>query len=121
MFSTIKIAAAVAFLAAGASAQSTTAPVVTNNPQGAAYIATLVPTSKSNITGNVLALTSSDKVGVNFQIALTGLPSEGGPFRMSIELLYTHLSSANQAFISVPHPRQPHPCGWQLHRRRRSR
>jgi hypothetical protein len=28
---------------------------------------------------------SSDKVSINFQIALTGLPSEGGPF-----LYYIH-------------------------------
>ncbi|THV88395.1 hypothetical protein D6D27_07300 [Aureobasidium pullulans] len=89
MLSSMKIAAAIAALATAVVAQSDTTPVTgkngdatiqSHNPAGVAYIASLTPTSKSNISGNVLALTSSDMVGVNFQIALTGLPSEGGPF-----------------------------------------
>ncbi|KEQ72128.1 Cu,Zn superoxide dismutase-like protein, partial [Aureobasidium namibiae CBS 147.97] len=84
-----KTVAAIAVLATAVTAQSDTTPVTgklgnatvqSNNPAGVAYIATLSATSKSNISGNVLALTSSDNTGVNFQIALTGLPSEGGPF-----------------------------------------
>jgi hypothetical protein len=90
MPSILKIVAAIAVLATAVTAQSDTTPVTgklgnatvqSSNPAGVAYIATLSATSKSNISGNVLALTSSDMVGVNFQIALTGLPSEGGPFR----------------------------------------
>ncbi|KAI4729370.1 hypothetical protein E4T49_02850 [Aureobasidium sp. EXF-10728] len=89
MPSLLKTVAAIAVLATAVTAQSDTTPVTgklgnatvqKNNPAGVAYIATLSPNSKSNISGNVLALTSSDMVGVNFQIALTGLPSEGGPF-----------------------------------------
>ncbi|CAD0094439.1 unnamed protein product [Aureobasidium mustum] len=89
MPSILKTVAAIAVLATAVTAQSDTTPVTgklgnatvqKNNPAGVAYIASLNPTSKSNISGTVLALTSSDNVGVNFQIALTGLPAEGGPF-----------------------------------------
>lgn len=91
MPSILKTVAAIAVLATAVTGQSDTTPVTgklgnatiqSNNPAGVAYIATLTPNSKSNIAGNVLALTSSDNTGVNFQIALTGLPSEGGPFCM---------------------------------------
>ncbi|KAI4804957.1 hypothetical protein E4T44_06472 [Aureobasidium sp. EXF-8845] len=89
MPSIFKTFSAIAVLATAVTAQSDTTPVTgklgnatvqSSNPAGVAYIATLSANSKSNISGNVLALTSSDMVGVNFQIALTGLPSEGGPF-----------------------------------------
>ncbi|KAI5250565.1 hypothetical protein E4T42_04919 [Aureobasidium subglaciale] len=89
MPSFIKTVAAIAVLATAVVAQSDTTPVTgklgdaplqSSNPAGVAYIATFTSNSKSNISGNVLALTSSDDVGVNFQIALTGLPAEGGPF-----------------------------------------
>ncbi|KAG9525706.1 Cu,Zn superoxide dismutase-like protein, partial [Aureobasidium melanogenum] len=89
MPSFLKTVAAIAVLASAVTAQSDTTPVTgklgdatvqKNNPAGVAYIASLNPSSKSNISGTVLALTSSDNVGVNFQIALTGLPAEGGPF-----------------------------------------
>lgn len=89
MFSTIKLAAAVSMLAAAVSAQSDTTPVtgklgdakvVTDNPAGVAFYATLVPSTKYSIQGSVLASTSSDRTGVNFQVSISGLPSEGGPF-----------------------------------------
>ena len=91
MPSILKTVAAIAVLATAVTAQSDTTPVTgklgnatvqSKNPAGVAYIASLSATAKSNISGNILALTSSDMVGVNFQIALTGLPSEGGPFSM---------------------------------------
>lgn len=117
MPSILKTVAAIAVLATAVTAQSDTTPVTgklgdatvqKNNPAGVAYIASLNPTSKSNISGTVLALTSSDNVGVNFQIALTGLPSEGGPFRMlntSQPAIYALLIEV----LSVPHSRLSRP------------
>jgi hypothetical protein len=118
MPSFLKTVAAIAVLASAVTAQSDTTPVTgklgdatvqKNNPAGVAYIASLNPSSKSNISGTVLALTSSDNVGVNFQIALTGLPAEGGPFRMlNISQLCIHALLIE--VLSVPHPRLPRPC-----------
>ena len=117
MPSILKTVAAIAVLATAVTAQSDTTPVTgklgdatvqKNNPAGVAYIASLNPTGNSNISGTVLALTSSDNVGVNFQIALTGLPAEGGPFRMSkSSRLWIHAVLIE--VLSVPHPRQPRP------------
>jgi hypothetical protein len=118
MPSIFKTFSAIAVLATAVTAQSDTTPVTgklgnatvqSSNPAGVAYIATLSANSKSNISGNVLALTSSDMVGVNFQIALTGLPSEGGPFCMLHTLPSCVLRVAN-CDSSVPHPRLPRPC-----------
>ncbi|KAL1870498.1 hypothetical protein Daus18300_005186 [Diaporthe australafricana] len=78
--------------AASVSAQSTgklgDAAIVSNNPAGAVYKATLPDTAftKSaypnggNIKGDVYALSSPDGTGVIFKVKFSGLPSEGGPF-----------------------------------------
>ncbi|ROW10834.1 hypothetical protein VPNG_05321 [Cytospora leucostoma] len=78
---------------AGAAAQSATATsgvatVVTNNPAGAVYTATLPDKAfdtdafpdGGNVKGSVYALSSPDGTGVIFQVKFSGLPSEGGPF-----------------------------------------
>ncbi|KUI66682.1 Cell surface superoxide dismutase [Cu-Zn] 6 [Cytospora mali] len=65
-----------------------TATVVTDNPAGAVYAATLPDTafdtaafpSGGNVKGAVYALSSPDGTGVIFQVKFSGLPSEGGPF-----------------------------------------
>lgn len=117
MPSILKTVAAIAVLATAVTAQSDTTPVTgklgdatvqKNNPAGVAYIASLNPTSKSNISGTVLALTSSDNVGVNFQIALTGLPAEGGPFRM-LDTSQLAIYALLIELLSVPHSRLPRP------------
>ena len=118
IFSTIKSLAAVALVAVSVTAQSDTTPVtgklgnatiVTNNPGGAGYVASLIPTSNSNIQGSVLALTSSDHTGVNFQVALSGLPSEGGPFRKPSSCARRFASNL-LTWLSLPHSRQPYFC-----------
>jgi hypothetical protein len=55
------------------------APVTTNNPQGVQYIAAL---PKDNpVTGSVVASSNSTGQGVNFDVSISGLPAQGGPFR----------------------------------------
>jgi hypothetical protein len=123
MPSILKTVAAIAVLATAVTAQSDTTPVTgklgnatvqSSNPAGVAYIASFSSTTKSNISGNVLALTSSDMVGVNFQVALTGLPSEGGPFR-TLHTPHLCISRVANRGLSLPHSRLPRPRRWQLH------
>jgi hypothetical protein len=70
-------------LFAFASAQSSTitpAAVVTNNPIGVQYKATLPKIPNSNILGSVVAQAVPNAVGVSFTIQVSGFPSSGGPF-----------------------------------------
>ncbi|KAK3725098.1 hypothetical protein LTR37_000609 [Vermiconidia calcicola] len=57
------------------------APPTTGNPQGAQYIAAL---PSGSVSGSVVASSSFNGTGVNFQISLSGLPSQGGPFQYHI-------------------------------------
>ncbi|CAD0107312.1 unnamed protein product [Aureobasidium uvarum] len=87
MPSFIKTVAAIAVLATAVTAQSDTTPVTgklgnatiqKNNPAGVAYIASFSSTSKSDISGNVLALTSSDMGGpFLYHIHDYPVPSDG--------------------------------------------
>ena len=55
------------------------APVTTNNPPGVQYIAIL---PKDNaVSGSVVASSNSTGTGVNFDVSISGLPAQGGPFR----------------------------------------
>lgn len=65
-------------------AQSTEAPVVSNNPVGAHYIAELPTKEGSNLTGSVSAVSSTDGEGVLIAVSFAGLPEEGGPFMYHI-------------------------------------
>lgn len=56
------------------------APVVTNNPVGASYYATLPNKESESVRGTVYAVSSPTGKGVDFDITLSGLPAEGGPF-----------------------------------------
>ncbi|CAN8098752.1 unnamed protein product [Discula destructiva] len=64
------------------------ASVITNNPAGAAYIATLPATAFNknaypnggNVQGSIQAVSSPDGRGVMFHVNFTNLPSTGGPF-----------------------------------------
>lgn len=70
-------------LAATATAQSSTitpAPIVTGNPVGASYLATLPIKEGSPLRGSVQGSTGPDGVGVKFVVNFSGLPSSGGPF-----------------------------------------
>ncbi|KKY38299.1 putative superoxide dismutase [Diaporthe ampelina] len=89
----MRMSIATAILAAASvSAQNTgvlgDAAVVSDNPVGAVYKATLPDTAftKSaypnggNVKGDVYAVSSPDGTGVIFKVKFSGLPSEGGPF-----------------------------------------
>lgn len=56
------------------------APVISGNPVGASYVATLPEQTKNNVRGSVAAVSAEDGVGVKFTVAISGLPAEGGPF-----------------------------------------
>ena len=69
--------------ASAVAAQSSTvvpAPVVSGNPKGASYVATLPEQEKYTVRGSVAAVTAEDGNGVKFTISISGLPAEGGPF-----------------------------------------
>ena len=55
------------------------APATNNNPPGVQYIAKL-PTNGS-VSGSVIASTPGNGTGVDFQVSISGLPSQGGTFR----------------------------------------
>ena len=79
--------------AIGALAQSSgSAPTVTSNPAGAAYVASL-PASAfdkaaypagGNIVGKILAASAPGGSGVNFTVSFSNLPTTGGPFTYHI-------------------------------------
>jgi hypothetical protein len=69
---------------------------ITNNPQGAVYIAEL-PTTQA-IQGSIVA-TSANVLGTEFTINFANLPSEGGPFCESVRCI-----RAMHLFFSVSHP-----------------
>jgi len=67
-------------VASAVSAQSSTAPVVSSNPVGAKYVATLPEKEGSSLTGSIEGTTGPDGKGVKFAVSFAGLPAEGGPF-----------------------------------------
>lgn len=76
IFSSIAIATI-----ARADNQNHNAPIATNNPEGAAFVAMLPNRQDTTIRGNITAITASDGKGVQFALDIEGLPMEGGPFR----------------------------------------
>ncbi|KAF1364773.1 cytosolic Cu/Zn superoxide dismutase [Lizonia empirigonia] len=56
------------------------APVVSGNPKGASYVATLPEQKKYSVRGSVAAVSAEDGNGVKFTVSISGLPAEGGPF-----------------------------------------
>lgn len=56
------------------------APVVSGNPKGASYVATLPEQEKYTVRGSVAAVSAEDGNGVKFTVSISGLPAEGGPF-----------------------------------------
>lgn len=56
------------------------APVINKNPIGAQYQASFAAKKPWNVAGSVKVASGTDGTGVHVQIALSGLPEEGGPF-----------------------------------------
>lgn len=75
---TLFSATVVAIFFAVVSGQNAT--VVTGNPLGASYLATLPDIVSANIRGSVLASSDPSGTGVLFQVSFSGFPDEGGPF-----------------------------------------
>ncbi|GAM87739.1 hypothetical protein ANO11243_057660 [Dothideomycetidae sp. 11243] len=75
MVSTSAIFAA-ASAAALVSAASTDAPVITNNPVGAQYLATFTATAQNTVNGNVQISTYPNGQGVTIQMSMSGFPGE---------------------------------------------
>lgn len=63
------------------------AAVVTNNPAGATYKATLPEKSSTKVRGFVTISSGAGGKGASYVINLTGLPTSGGPFSMTYLLL----------------------------------
>jgi len=79
------------------------APVVTNNPIGASYYATLPNKESESVRGTVYVVSSPTGKGVDFDITLSGLPAEGGPFCTSNPILLTHSALELTVFFPVYH------------------
>jgi hypothetical protein len=67
---------------------------VTNNPIGKQAIAVIPPkpfftagSLHGNVRGSVKATTGAKGVGVDFEVTLSNLPTEGGPFSMFFPML----------------------------------
>ncbi|KAK0896561.1 Cell surface superoxide dismutase [Cu-Zn] 4 [Friedmanniomyces endolithicus] len=100
--------------------QSTPAPIVTGNPAGAQYIATL-PTNASLPNGTFVLTTASDGNGVYVQVNVANLPPSGGPFLYHIHLnpidssgncstAGSHLDPYNVTEAFVCDPANPQMC-----------
>jgi len=92
MLSILHLTAALSLLARFVFAQSDTTPVtgklgdaliVGSNPAGPVYIATFRNLVATTVRGTVVSHGTPDGMGVSFAVAISGLPQEGGPFRMS--------------------------------------
>lgn len=67
-------------LAAAAAVVAEDAPVVEQNPIGAQYEAILKPKGQFQVSGAVKIASGAAGKGVTVEIAIAGLPAEGGPF-----------------------------------------
>ncbi|KAK0660045.1 Cell surface Cu-only superoxide dismutase [Lasiodiplodia hormozganensis] len=63
-----------------ATAAATDAAVITNNPAGAVYVATFPNREDTPVRGSVAASSVGGGTGVQFQISISGLPLDNGPY-----------------------------------------
>ena len=100
------------------------AAVVSNNPAGVVYKATLPNSKTSGVRGSVTA--SSASQGLSFSVSLSGLPSSDlGPFSKSsiISVVVLFQCSAlclwrlllTRSELSLPYPCHASSSRWQLH------
>ncbi|KAH0536419.1 hypothetical protein FGG08_006717 [Glutinoglossum americanum] len=66
---------------------STNAVVVTDNPAGVTYVATLPESGQ--LHGSISGVASSNGTGVTFTVSFRGLPTSGGPFGTFIHSVYS--------------------------------
>lgn len=67
-------------LALATAAVAEDAPIVKNNPIGAQYQAEIKGKAPWEVAGSVKIASNAAGRGVTVEIALSGFPSEGGPF-----------------------------------------
>ncbi|KAF1994607.1 Cu,Zn superoxide dismutase-like protein [Amniculicola lignicola CBS 123094] len=82
LYSLLAVAAGVAAQTATPSAQD--APLVTNNPIGASYVAVLPKKDGSSLGGSIQVVSGPGGKGAKFAVSISGLPAEGGPFMYHI-------------------------------------
>ncbi|EOA82166.1 Cell surface superoxide dismutase [Exserohilum turcicum] len=70
--------------ASAVTAQTSNAPVTTDNPAGAKYVATLPTKDGSSLAGSIEGSTADGGKGVRFNVHFSGLPATGGPFMYHI-------------------------------------
>lgn len=93
MFANTLISVVLATLISCVGAQNITtgalgnASIVTNNPPGPIYVATLPTTEfnnpkdpRGNVKGTIAAKANPDGIGVSFSVSFSNLPTSGGPF-----------------------------------------
>ncbi|KAF2088705.1 Cu,Zn superoxide dismutase-like protein, partial [Saccharata proteae CBS 121410] len=78
--STVVATLAACVLASAQTGQLGDAQVFSDNPAGVAYQAVFPSSDKNSVRGSVVASSVGNGQGVQFQIAISGLPTEGGPF-----------------------------------------
>ncbi|KAI4155265.1 MAG: hypothetical protein LQ340_001098 [Diploschistes diacapsis] len=66
--------------ALGLVAAASDAPITTNNPLGATYMAMLPCSNSTPIRGSVLGTTNSNGSGIDFTVSLDHIPVTGGPY-----------------------------------------
>ncbi|OJD38707.1 superoxide dismutase [Diplodia corticola] len=81
---TLVLAAAGAVAAAGVTGKLGDAAVVTNNPAGAVYVATLPNRDDTPVRGSITASSVGGGQGVRFQLSISGLPVDDGPYTYHI-------------------------------------
>ncbi|KAL0261100.1 hypothetical protein SLS55_004796 [Diplodia seriata] len=81
---TLVLAAAGTVAAAGATGKLGDAAVITNNPAGVTYAAVFPNREDTTVRGSVVASSVGGGTGVNFQISISGLPLNEGPYTYHI-------------------------------------
>ena len=66
--------------ALGLAAAAPDAPITTNNPAGAAYMATLPESSTTPIRGSVMGTSNNNGTGVEFIVSFINIPATNGPY-----------------------------------------
>lgn len=74
------LTAASAVLASAATGKLGDAAEITNNPASAVYAAVLPNRDDTAVRGSVIASSVANGQAVEFQVTISGLPEEGGPF-----------------------------------------
>lgn len=118
----LSVANAAAPIVPGTTGKLGDAAIVTTNPPGITYTATLPNSTTSDIRGFVAGTSNANGTGVVFNINLSGFPDPSlGPFCKQLsDLGRSNVLDGRRGLtwprLSVPHPRSASPSEWQLYR-----